>query len=105
MEMADVSTTEEKNTVIESTTTVLDRLREQIDHLMVQVDLGKLDARDEAVRQLNLAQNACLAAEGRLREARHDLKVTADALRKGVEALVRDVKNAIDAAETAISKG
>ena len=103
--MADVTSTEEKNAVIASTTTLLDQLRERIDHLMVQADLGKLDARDEATRQLTIAQNACLAAEAKLREAGHDLTVTAQALRDGVGQLVRDVKDAIDAVEATISRG
>ena len=103
--MTDVKTTEEKDAVVASTSKVIDQLREQIDHLRVQVDLGRLDARDEAAKQLTIAQNACLAAETKLREARHDLAVTAGALRDGLEKLVRDVKKAIDAAEAAISRG
>jgi hypothetical protein len=103
--MADVTTTEEKNEVIASTTTLLDQLRERIDHLRVQADLGKLDARDEAAKQLTIAQNACLAAEAKLREAGHDLTATAEAVRDGVEQVLRDLKKAIDAAEAAISRG
>jgi hypothetical protein len=104
-EMTDVKATEDKEAVIASTESVIDQLRQRIDHLKVQVDLGKLDARDEAGRQLSIAQNACLAAEVKLRDARHDLAVTAGALRDGVERLVRDVKKAIDAAQAAISRG
>jgi hypothetical protein len=103
--MADVKTTEEKNEVIASTSTLLDQLRERIDHLRVQADLGKLDARDEAIKQLTIAQNACLAAGAKLREAGHDIGATAQTVRDGVEQLLRDVKSAIDEAETAISRG
>jgi hypothetical protein len=103
--MTDVRADEKKDDVVASTTKVIDQLRERIDHLMVQVDLGKLDARDEAARQLSIAQNAWFAADAKLREAGHDLAVTAGALRDGVERLVRDVKKAIDAAEAAISRG
>ena len=102
--MADVKT-EETNEVIATTTTLLDQLKERIDHLRVQADLGKLDARDEAVKQLTIAQNACLAAGAKLREAGHDVSATAQAVRDGVEQLIQDVKNAINAAETAISRG
>lgn len=103
--MADARTTEEKNEVITSATTLVNQLKEQIDNLRVQVDLGKLDARDEVTKQLTIAQNACLAAGAKLREAGHDVTVTAQAVRDGVEQILRDVKNAIDAAETAISRG
>lgn len=103
--MADVAAREDKEQVIESTTTVLDQFRQRIDHLRVQADLGKLDARSEVSRQLTIAQNACLAAEAKLREVRQDLTATAQAVRDGVEQLIQDVKDAIDAVENTISRG
>ena len=102
--MTDGDTTEQKSAVIESTTKLLDQLHEQIDRVRVQADLGRLDVRDEAAKQLNIAQNAYLAAQSELRAAGHDLAVTAEALRQGVEKLVRDVQKAIKAAEEAISR-
>jgi hypothetical protein len=102
--MTDV-TTEEKNEEIASTTTLLGQLRERIDQLRVQVDLGKLDARDEATKQLTIAQNACLAVEAKLREVGHDLTATARTVREGVTQMVRDAKAAIDAAERVITRG
>lgn len=103
--MPDVTTTEERDQAIASTTTLLDQFRERIDHLKVQADLGKLDVREEATKQLTIAQNACLAVEAKLRAAGHDVTITARAVRHGVEQLVQDVKDAIDAAESAISRG
>jgi hypothetical protein len=105
MEMADVSTTEEKAAAITSASRVIDQLKERIDHARLEVELGKLDARDEVVEKLDVAQNACLAADAKLREAVHDLAVTAEAVRDGVHQLVRDVKKTIDAVEAAISRG
>jgi hypothetical protein len=101
----DLTTNEGQDSVITSTTKVVDQLRQRIDHLMVQIDLGTLDARDEAVKQLDVAQNACLAAVSRLRDAGHDLAATSEALRDGVEQLVRDVKKAIDAADAVRKRG
>jgi hypothetical protein len=102
--MADLTTTEGKDEAIASTTSRLDQLKERIDQLRVQADLAKLDARDVATKQLNIAQNSCLAAEAKLREAAHDLTATAQAVRDGVTQMIRDAKNAIDAAEKVISR-
>ena len=50
--------------VIERT---LDECRTRIDELVVQLDLAKLDARDEVAQRLSAAQNAYLAARIRIR--------------------------------------
>ena len=48
-------------------TGTLDQWRARIDELKVQVDLAKLDTRERATKQLDMAQNACMAAYSKLR--------------------------------------
>jgi hypothetical protein len=103
--MVEASTTDDKDELIATATTTVDQLRQRIDALKVQLDLAKLDARDLARKQLEIAQNACLAASSKLRGSRNDLAVTADALREAVRSLIQDVQEAIDSAEAVITRG
>ena len=84
---------------------VLDHWKARVDEVRVQLDLAKLDLRDQATRQLELARNANLAAASNLRDAYGDATATAEALRHGVEELVHDVKEAFDAVQKVISRG
>jgi hypothetical protein len=77
----------------------------RIDELRVKADLAKLDARDQATKELEIAQNAWLAAYSKLREARHDTAATADSLRECVERLLHDRMEAFDAAQDVITRG
>ncbi|MGO9333006.1 MAG: hypothetical protein ACLQCU_02940 [Acidimicrobiales bacterium] len=101
----DTAQQEEKSQLVESMTGTLDQWRSRIDELTVQIDLAKLDARERATKQLDIAQNACLAAYSKLREARHDAAVNADTLREGVQQLLHDVKEAFEAAQAVIARG
>jgi hypothetical protein len=101
--MTDVST-EQKGDEI-GTTGLLEHLRERLDILKLRLELAKLDARDIEQRQLEIAQNACLAVYPKTREMGHDITVTASTLTDGVEKLVHDVQQAIEAAEAAIARG
>jgi hypothetical protein len=83
---------------------VLDQWKTRVDELRVQLDLAKLDLRDHATRQIELACNANLAATSKLRDAYHDATTTAEELRDGVEELVRDVKEAFDAVQNVLSR-
>jgi hypothetical protein len=83
----------------------IDEVRQRIDILRLQLDLGKLDALDAVAAQLDIAQNACLAAHAKLRDAWNDLTSTAEALRDGLEKIVEDGKAAIDAVEDTVSRG
>ncbi|MGO8825105.1 MAG: hypothetical protein ACLQU9_07675 [Acidimicrobiales bacterium] len=96
---------QQKSEVVDSMTGTLDQWKARIDELKVQVDLAKLDARERATKQLDIAQNACLAAYSKLREAGRDATVSADTLRDGVQKLLQDVKDAIEAAQAVISRG
>ena len=89
----------------ESVNRTLDQWRTRIDELKVQVDLAKLDVRERATKQLDLAQNVCLAAFSMLSDARHDAAVNADTLRQGIEQLLHDVKRAFEAAQAVIDRG
>ncbi len=76
---------------------ILDHWKARIDELRVQVHLAKLNFREEAVNQLDLARNANAAAALKLRDAYHDAAVTTEALRDGVQEFFHDVKEAFDA--------
>jgi hypothetical protein len=91
--------------VVDSMTGTLDQWKARIDELKVQADLAKLDARERATKQLDIAQNACLAAYSKLREAGRDAAVNADTLRDGVQKLLHDVKDAFEAAQAVITRG
>ena len=90
--------------VLRETGTV-DQWRSRIDELKVQADLAKLEARERATKQLEIAENACLAAYSKLRDARQDVLVNADTLREGVQKLLHDVKAAFEAAQAVITRG
>ncbi len=96
---------QQKSEVVDSMTGTVDQWKARIDELKVQVDLAKLDARERATKQLDIAQNACLAAYSKLRDAGHDAAVNADTLRDGVQKLLHDVKEAFEAAQAVISRG
>lgn len=96
---------QEKAQVAESANRTLDEWRRRIDELKVQVDLAKLDVRERATKQLEVAQNVCLAAFSMLSDARHDAAVNADTLREGVEQFFHDVKRAFEAAQAVIDRG
>ena len=96
---------QETSQLVTSMTGSLDQWRTRIDELKVQVDLAKLDTRDRATKQLDLAQNACLAAYSKFRDAGHDAITNADTLREGVQKLLNDVKEAFEAAQAVITRG
>ncbi|HTU39501.1 MAG TPA: hypothetical protein VMF35_15995 [Acidimicrobiales bacterium] len=83
----------------------LDRWKARVDELKVQLDLAKLDLRDEATRQLRIACNANLAANSKLRDAYRDARANAEALRKGVNELLNDVRETFDAVEGVLDRG
>jgi len=96
---------DDKNKVVDSLTEVVDDWRARVGELRVQADLAKLDVRDRATKQLDIAQNACLAAASKLREARRDATVSAQSLSDGVRKLLQDVKDAFEAAGAVIARG
>jgi hypothetical protein len=98
-------TPEDKDQAVESMTGTVDRWKARIDELKVRAELGKHDVRDKAEKQLEVAQNACLAAYSKLRDARHDAAASADSVRESVDLLLHDVKKAFDAAQDVISRG
>jgi hypothetical protein len=95
----------DKNSVVDSLTEVVDDWRARIGELRVQADLAKLDIREHATKQLDIAQNACLAAASKLREARRDTTVSAQGLSDGIRKLLQDVKDAFEAAGAVIARG
>ena len=95
----------EASELVDSMTGTLDQWKARIDELKVQVDLAKLDTRERATKQLDIAQNACLAAYSKLRDAGKDAVVNADTLRDGVQKLLQDVKAAFEAAQAVITRG
>lgn len=83
----------------------LDAWKTRIDELRVQVDLAKLDLREEAAKQLDLAHDVNHVAAAKLRVAYEDATDTADMLRLGVHEFMHDVDEAFDAVQAVISRG
>jgi hypothetical protein len=98
-------TGEDEQQAADSMSGTLDRWKARIDELKVQADLAKLDVRDEAQKKVEIAQNVCLAAYSKLRDAGHDATKSADSVRESMELLVHDIKEAFDAAEAVIRRG
>jgi len=96
---------EERSRLVDSISKSLDEWRGRIDELAVQADLAKLDLRELTGKQLDIAQNACLAVHSKLAEARRDAGVSAEALRQGVDQVLRDLQGAFNAAEDVIARG
>ena len=91
--------------VVESISRTLDQCRTRIDELLVQIDLAKLDVREEVDHQINVAQNAYLAARSKLSEARLDAASTVDALRQSLEQLLHDIGQAYAEVDAAVKRG
>ena len=83
---------------------ILDDWKTRIDELRVQVDLAKLDLRDEAAKQLDLARTVNSAAASKLRDAYQDAAGTAETLRLGVHEFLHDINEAFDAVQAVISR-
>ena len=96
---------DEKGRVADSLTATVDDWRARIGELRVQADLAKLDVRERATKQLDIAQNASLAAASKLREARRDATVSAQSLGDAVRKLLEDIKEAFEAAGAVIARG
>jgi len=71
---------------------------------VVQLDLADLDVRDEIRRRLDTTQNVYLAARSRLSDARSDADTNLSSLRSGLEQLLRDLRDAYDAAEAVVRR-
>jgi hypothetical protein len=83
---------------------LVEQWRARVDEVRVQLDLAKLDLRDQAARQLELANDANFAASAKLRDAYRDARTTAEALQKGIEELIDDVKGAFVAVERVLEQ-
>ena len=82
----------------------LDAWKTRIDELRVQVDLAKLDLREEAEKQLDLARSVNHVAASKLRVAYEDAAGSADTLRQGLHEFLHDVDEAFDAVQAVISR-
>jgi hypothetical protein len=96
--------TESQRLGIEQIGKALEGWRSKIDELIVQLDLGNLDMRDEVRRRLDITQNVYLAARSRLSDARRDADTNLSSLRLALEQLLRDLQAAFDAAEAVVRR-
>ena len=96
--------TEDQRLGIEQIGKTLDGWRSKIDELIVQLDLGNLDIRDEIRRRLDITQNVYLAARSRLSDSKRDADTNLSSLRLALEQLVRDLQAAYDAAEAVVRR-
>ena len=76
----------------------LDGWRARIDELLVQIDLGGHDVRDRVRKEIDLTENAYLAARSRLSDVPAD--VHAD-----ITTVMEDLQRAFQAAEAAFHRG
>lgn len=83
---------------------MVEQWKGRVDEIRVQLDLAKLELRDQAERQLELAVTANAAAGPKLRDAYRDAAATAETLRDGVEELLRDVKGAFTAVQKVLER-
>jgi len=90
---------------LESIAHTLEECRSRIDELLVQIDLAKLDVREEVDNKLETAQNAYLAAKSKLADAREDASATVGALREAVDEMLHDLGQAYAEVDAAIKRG
>jgi hypothetical protein len=89
---------------IELISKTLDDCRARIDELLVQLDLAKLDVRDEVDRQVAITENAYLAARSKLSDARLDGDSTVEALQQGLDQLLHDLGRAYAEVDAAVKR-
>jgi hypothetical protein len=94
-----------ENGVSESISRILDECRTGIDEFLVQLDLGKLDVREEVDHQLATAQNAYLAARSQLSDTRIDASASLRVLRLGLEQVIHDLGRAYQDVDDAVERG
>jgi len=82
----------------------LDGWRGRIDELLVQLDLAGLEVRDEVRSRIDVTENIYLAARSRLSEVKRDAGASVSSICEASEKLVRDLKNAYEAAEAALHR-
>ncbi len=85
--------------------TALASLKTRIDEMRLQAELAQFDVGDIVRTQLGVAENSYLAAESRLRQIGPDVARGFDSARSTVEALLKDVRAALDATEAVIRRG
>jgi hypothetical protein len=103
-------TAEEQSTAhdvdtVERLEQLLEEWRGRIDELLVQVDLASKDLSEDVRDRATAAQNAYLAAKNKLREIPKDAGSNLGSLRRGVEQLLDDLRQAYQSAEAAIRRG
>jgi hypothetical protein len=99
------SETTQSNDLFVKLNRALDDWRRRVDELLVQVNLGDMGLRDDLRSRLGDATNALLLAKARLLQAKVDAGENMSALEEGIEHVLRDVKQAYDAALQATRPG
>jgi hypothetical protein len=83
----------------------LDEWRGRLDELRLQLDLAAMDVRDHVREQLDVAENAYLAAKTGLGDARDDTATSLHEVRLSVDQLLNDLERAYEAAEAVVRRG
>lgn len=83
----------------------LDSWRARIDELLVQLDLARMDARQEIRSRLDRVENVYLAARSQLSEARSDAGSSVSSVRRGLDDVLRDLQLAYEDAVEALRRG
>lgn len=84
---------------------LLEEWRGRIDDLLVQADLASKDVRATVRAQVEVAENAYLAAMNRLRDLPKDATGNLGSVRDGVDKLIDDMRQAYQSAEAVIRRG
>lgn len=96
---------ESESEAIEKISRILNACRSQIDELLVQLDLAKLDVREQVNGGLETAENAWLAARSTLSEARLDTNSAVGVLRHSLEQLLHDLGRVYTEVDAAVKRG
>ena len=95
---------EKDQDVIERLGRALDEWRARLDELQVQLNLAKLDLREEVRARVDITENVYLAARSRLTDLRNDIGSNFGSARRGTEQVLHDLRLAYDAAEDVVRR-
>lgn len=94
----------ERADLFEAAEQQLEAWRARLDHMSLQADLARLEARDEWERAETSAENAWLAARNHLRAAAADFEATVDTAREGINRSMSEVRAAVTAAGAVLNR-
>ena len=98
-----VTARDERDAEADELTKMLDRWRQRLDEIQVEIDLAQIAFQRHAARELDPARNSDPAAASKLRSANRDALASAETLLVGVRDLLHDTQELLDNLEAATS--